>query len=266
MKMAPIGHDHHRATAVSLPFCLKQGELFRLEKVSSPMQFTPSNQRKLKSLAEQVYDKVRKDIISGVLNPGERIVEMDVAATMGTSQGPVREALQQLEREGLIVRQARSATYVAKTTVKEIYELFSIRSVIEGFAIRRTARTITPSQVAELEALTDQMRIAGDNDDMFQLTESDILFHRQICTWANSAGLLRAWDPLYSQIQHFIVQTHKNYFEGLTDIADTHLPIIEALRAQDEDAASRLVQEHVMLIWSLIENAHQGEGAGDEPK
>ncbi|MBP9072623.1 MAG: GntR family transcriptional regulator, partial [Caldilineaceae bacterium] len=87
------------------------------------MQFTPSNQRKLKSLAEQVYDKVRKDIISGVLNPGERIVEMDVAATMGTSQGPVREALQQLEREGLIVRQARSATYVAKTTVKEIYEL-----------------------------------------------------------------------------------------------------------------------------------------------
>ena len=90
---------------------------------------------------------------------------------------------------------------------------------------------------------------------MFALTESDMLFHRQLCVWSGNSTLYRAWDPLYSQIQRFVVQTHKDYFDSLTDLAATHYPIITALKSGQADEASQIIEDHVMLIWSKIEQA-----------
>lgn len=181
---------------------------------------------------------------------------MEIASTMGASQGPVREALQRLEREGLVQRQAHSATFVTALSLDEMYELFSIRSVIEGFAIQRTAKTITPEQVDKLAELVDLMRGAGTRDDIFTLTEHDLQFHRLICLWSGSATLLRAWDPLYSQIQRFVVRTHKNYFASVTAIAETHAPIVAALRAHELERVMPLIHEHIMLIWSLFDQSN----------
>ncbi|MBE2239554.1 MAG: GntR family transcriptional regulator [Caldilineaceae bacterium] len=208
--------------------------------------------RTVRSLADQVYAYLRTAIISEQLAPGARIVELEIANTMGTSQGPVREALQRLEREGLVTKQSHSATFVTTVSIDEMYELFSIRSVIEGFAIRRTVARVTSQQCDQLQELVEAMRTAGQRDDMLELTEHDLQFHRLICQWSGSATLQRAWDPLYGQTQRFVVRTHKRYFASLTDIADTHLPIIVALRAHDEANVSRLIHEHVMLIWSMF--------------
>ncbi|MFO7632147.1 MAG: GntR family transcriptional regulator [Caldilinea sp.] len=211
-----------------------------------------SSRRNVRSLADQVYEYLRTSIVSGQLAPGARVVEMEIAGIMGTSQGPVREALQRLEREGLVEKRSHSATFVTGVSIDEMYELFSIRSVIEGFAIRRTVERITPEQCDRLEQLIESMRAASQNDDMLALTEHDLQFHRLICQWSGSATLQRAWDPLYGQTQRFVVHTHKNYFASLTDIADTHVPIIAALRSHDVENVTRLIQEHVMLIWSLF--------------
>lgn len=214
---------------------------------------TSSHERRVKSLAEQIYERLRFGIVSGDLAPGARIVEMDIASSMGTSQGPVREALQRLEREGLVQRQAHSATFVTAVTRDEMYELFSIRSTIEGFAIRRTVDRITPEQCDRLDFLVEEMREAGRADDMLALTEHDLQFHRLICLWSGSPTLLRAWDPLYSQIQRFVVHTHKGYFASVTDIANTHHPIMVALRGHDRDNVTPLIHEHIMLIWSYFD-------------
>lgn len=208
--------------------------------------------RRVRSLADQVYEYLRTGIVSGRLAPGARIVEMEVAGAMGTSQGPVREALQRLEREGLVEKRSHSATFVTTVSLDEIYELFSIRSVIEGFAIRRAVERITPEQCDQLDYLIDAMRTAGLGGDMLTLTEHDLQFHRLICQWSGSATLLRAWDPLYGQTQRFVVRTHKDYFASLTDIADTHLPIVAALRSHDAEQVTHIIREHVMLIWSLF--------------
>lgn len=209
------------------------------------------------SLADQIYERLRMDIIIGILEPGERIVELDIAEMMGTSQGPVREALQRLELDGLVHKQARSATTVTSATRSEILELFKIRSLIESFAIKRVIPTISTEQIQELTFLVEQMKLAGAQDDIFSLTESDMIFHHQICVWSGSPALHRAWDPLYGQIQRFVVQTHKNYFESLTDLAETHYPIIQALQNREAEEASRIVEEHVMLIWSKIEQSEE---------
>lgn len=156
--------------------------------------------KKLTSLSDQVYEELRSSIICSNLLPGEKLVELDIAAQMGTSQGPVREALQRLERDGLVERRARSASYVTSISADEMFELFSVRSAVEGFAIRRAAQQITPEQCVYLESLIREMEEAGKREDMIMLAEYDMRFHHSIIEVAKSAGLLRVWVTLSSQI------------------------------------------------------------------
>lgn len=207
---------------------------------------------KLTSLPDQVYAHLRRAIICAELPPGEKLVELDIAAQMGTSQGPIREALQRLEHDGLVERRARSATVVTGMSTSEMYELFSIRTVIEGFAIQHTVKTITADQCRELDALVDKMAQAGREKNLITLAEHDMEFHRRIVEWSGSAGLLRVWSPLSSQSQRFIVQSHPEHYVDFVEIGTRHQPIVEALRRHDSDEALRLIQEHIMLIWSRI--------------
>ncbi len=222
----------------------------------------PARPRLPASLADQVYTAVRDAIVHGQFAPGDKLVELDIAAWMGTSQGPVREALQRLERDGLVERRARSATYVTAIAADEIYELFAIRSLIEGFAIRRALPRIGPAQLAELDDLLEAMRAAGQRDDMRDLVSCDMLFHRRICEWSGSAVLLRTWLPPYSQIQRYVAQHHRGYFGDLVVVANTHAPIIAAIRQGDPAAAARVIQDHIMLIWSSVQP--QGEAGNDK--
>ena len=204
------------------------------------------------SLSDQVYDHLRADIISAILAPATKLVELEIATQMGTSQGPVREALQRLERDGLVERQARSATYVSSVSTNEMLELFSVRSVIEGFAIRRAARTITPAQCDYLEELIQNMAEAGETGDMTKLSEFDMQFHRTIVESGGSASLLRSWITLSSQIQRFVVQSHPRHYSDLVEVGTRHQPIVSALREHDSECAANAIQEHIMLIWQKI--------------
>lgn len=215
------------------------------------MASTSRHKKRLGSLADQVYEHLRADIIYGRLLPDERLVELEIAANMGTSQGPVREALQRLEREGLVERRAHRATFVTPISPQEIYEYFEIRRVVEGFAMRHAMVYIGESECNVLQGLVDEMQHAGQADDMARLVESDMAFHRHICEWSGSVVLLETWKPLYSQIQRFVAQNHRRYFADLAEIADVHQPIVDAVKSGDADTAVRLIQEH-MHIWSRL--------------
>ena len=204
------------------------------------------------SIADRVWHKLRLEIIHGVLPPGTRLLELELAESMGVSQGTIREALKRLETDALVERKARTASYVTPILLDEMHELFAIRSVVEGAAARRTARQISADQCSELAEMVDQMREAAEKDDLDGLVDYDLHFHQQICEWSESKTLLRTWMPLYSQIQRFITQTHPHYFANLKEIADTHDTIVDALRRNDTDASARVIQEHIMLIWSRI--------------
>jgi len=219
--------------------------------------------RKVKSLTDQIYDRLRADIVIGRLQADDRLIELEIAASMGTSQAPVREALHRLEREGLVLRKGRSGTYVTECALDEMHEIFAIRSTIEGFAAKRTTKTITADQLSELNTLIGLMHAAADDGDMALLTEYDLLFHRDICEWSGSSGLLRTWEPLYSQVQRFVVQTNVNHFSSLHDIAESHVPIVDALKLRDEVSAALAVQEHVMLIWSKMGSEENQDFEGE---
>ncbi len=211
-----------------------------------------TGKKKLASLPDQVYAHLRRAIICAELRPTEKLVELDIAAQMGTSQGTVREALLRLERDGLVERRARSATFVTPVSFDEMYELFSIRSQIEGYAARRTAQRITEEQCQTLEDLVHKMAQVGSLKEIAALAEYDMQFHRLIVEWSGSADFLRVWTPFSSLIQRFIVLTHPEHYPDYVEIGTRHQPIVDALRQHDSEASARAVQAHIMLIWPKI--------------
>jgi DNA-binding GntR family transcriptional regulator len=134
-------------------------------------------------------------------------------------------------------------------------EIFTVRSVVEAAAIRRTAQRIQPAQLDALAVLIAEMRAAGTDGDMMALAESDLAFHQRLLQWSDHRALLRVWLPLHTQVERFVVMTHPHYFPDLVAIADTHLPILDALRAGDSDRAARQIEEHIMLIWTRFERS-----------
>jgi DNA-binding GntR family transcriptional regulator len=204
------------------------------------------------SLANQVYNKLRAAIILGNLSPNTRLAQVEIASQMGTSQAPVREALRQLERDGLVEHRPRSGVFVAELSGDKNFELFSIRSLVESFAIRRAVAHFDSQKCDTMNELINQMYRAADHDDLISLVDYDLAFHRCICEWSEHLVLLNIWNPLYAQIQRHLIQTQRLRFPDLHDIAKTHHPIVEAMCQGDPDEAARVVEAHVMM-WARFE-------------
>lgn len=113
------------------------------------------------SLVDRVYHCLRSEILSGRIAPSTKLVELDTANRMKTSQGTVREALQRLEREGLVRREARRATYVTEIVEDEVHEYNRQRCLLESLIIRHAALRIEDPECERLEALIEKMATAG---------------------------------------------------------------------------------------------------------
>lgn len=211
-----------------------------------------------KSLAGEIADQLRRLILRGQIAPGARLVELEIAAQMGCSQGSVREALQRLENDALVVRRGRMGTFVTDVSPDDIHEIFLVRSVVESAAIRRTARKITDEQLRELERLMATMREAAESRDLVTLVEEDMRFHQRICAWADHPTLLRAWMLLHAQLERFLISFSPLRFPDLSQVAANHLPLLEALAARDPDLAASTMEEHVSIPVETAERALRG--------
>lgn len=204
----------------------------------------------MSTLADHVWQQLYVAIMEGRLKGGDRLVELDIAHQVGTSQGPVRDALQQLERDGLVERHSHSATFVTQLSIEDMYEIFEIRRTLESMAFRRTAQVITPEGCDELQALLEKMVHAAESDDVVSLLNFDMQFHTSICQWSGNRTLLSIWTPLRAQIQRFVIQRYRDSFESLHELAICHQPLVDALRVRNVEQAVKLIQEHIMRAWS----------------
>ena len=114
-----------------------------------------------RSMAEQIATTIRQAIADGKLRPGARLLEVQMASEMGTSRAPLREALIQLEREGLVVRQPNRGTFVAELTEDMVREVAGLRGVLEGFAASLAAKRLTSEDFERLEKILKEMLAAA---------------------------------------------------------------------------------------------------------
>lgn len=206
-------------------------------------------------LSEQIAGTLRQAIIKGDLRPGERIVELSVARQMGTSQGPVREALHRLEEAGLVASQRRRGTFVTGISLEEMEVIFELRAVAEGHAARRAALTATATDIARLNESVGIMQAAAEEGDVEALVMEDMRFHLGVGGLSGFPVLRRIWQVLDGQVRRFIYQARARHareareIRELRRIAKSHRPIVEALSAAAPDRAANLMVEHIRLSW-----------------
>lgn len=200
-------------------------------------------------LREQVKELLLERIVTGVYEPGERIVETRIAAELGTSQAPIREALRELTLLRLVESEPYRGTRVRAVSVEEMVEIYPVRAALEEVAARAAAVNLD-GDVTALERELDVMRSAAREHDHHTQVEHDVAFHRLIVEAAQNATLLAVWNSLGIQTRTFLtlVKTGINPSE----LVELHVPIIQALRDRDPELSGRMLRAHVESFGELM--------------
>ncbi len=202
-----------------------------------------------------LLDKLRMAIYHGELGPNHRLVESELTAKYDTSRGAVREALVQLENEGLILRPRNRSASVRPVTPAEAVEITEVRAVIEGLCAAKAATAATEADHAELRALVRQMADAVRRGDMLADSRISDLMHAKIRDIGGQGTANRILERLrYQDVRY---QFHVSLLPGrLVKGANEHYDIIEAVIAGDSAAAEQVTRDH---FTSVIAALHQLE-------
>jgi DNA-binding GntR family transcriptional regulator len=216
----------------------------------SPLPLTPTVKR---SLADDVVDRLRDAIFHGSFKPGEALREEQLAAMLDVSRGPVREALVQLEREGLVlVRRHRGAT-VARLSRSDLEDVYSLRLALERLAIQRAARYATDQDFAAMEAVLAAFDVAlsrGPSEK--EVAELDVRFHDLIYQAARHQRLYDCWANLKSQIYIFLLSRNVADPDFRDITVKSHAALLEAIRTRDEARATTEIEGHLRGAYDRV--------------
>ena len=195
-------------------------------------------------LRDVVYNTLRKAILRGEFQPGERLMEIMLANKLGVSRTPVREAMRQLENEGLVIMIPRKGAQVAKITRQELNDVLEVRKSLEILAVEKACERMTPEQEAALAEAEELFNSLIGTDDITAIAEADVAFHDVIYQATGNRRLIQILNNLREQMYRFRVEHLKNK-AGRLKLTEEHRAIVEAVLAKDAEAASRLTAEHI---------------------
>jgi len=210
-------------------------------------------------LADQVSDAIRRAILSGDYLPGQRLVETELARALSVSQAPVREALFQLAHEGIVVQLARRGTFVATVDADEARKAYEVRAALERVAAIRFCAVARDEVVDELSSLVEEIRGAARINDLARFVEADMRFHRAMWEACEDPLLTKIWPLIEATVRSFTTVSNQLFFGNLKEIAETHVPLLEALRARDAEYASDLFHDHTVEVWRRIDDSEATE-------
>ena len=205
------------------------------------------------SLRGRVFNKIREDILSGKYNQNEELKENTIATELGVSRTPVREALRQLELEGLVNIIPNKGAYVNGISEKDIHDIYIIRSYLEGLCAKWACEHITQEQIDALEEIIYLSEFHAKKEHHQQVVELDNKFHETIYEASNSKIL----DHVLSDFHHYVQRIRKvtlSSDDRAMNSNKEHTAILEAIKKRDGEEAERLAHEHIM---NTIQNISQ---------
>ncbi len=183
-----------------------------------------------------------------------RLDERDLSARFGISRTPLREALAQLDQEGLVKVVARRGIFIVRKTKAEILDMITVWAALESMAARLAAQSATDEEIAGLHDLVDQFKQDEVARHMGEYSDANITFHEAIITLGKCPLINEITDSLFIHVRAIRRRTIFEDDRAKRSIAD-HNEIIKALEARDPDLASRLVREHTMKLRQHVERS-----------
>ena len=205
------------------------------------------------SLRGKVFRKIREDILSGNYKEKEELKEAAISKALGVSRTPVREALRQLELEGLVNIIPNKGAYVNGISAKDIYDIYVIRSYLEGLCAKWACEHITKAQTEELEEIIYLSDFHIKKEHWDQIFELDNRFHLYLYQASGS----RILEHILTDYHHYVERVRKNtlaYGDRAKKANEEHKAILEAVIGKDEEKAEKLANEHIFRSIDNIKN------------
>jgi DNA-binding GntR family transcriptional regulator len=197
------------------------------------------------SRRHRVVAALRGEIVAGRLRPGDKLVESDLSERMGVSRGPIREALRQLEHEGLVISSPYRGTVVLGVSQEEVEQvLIPIRLILERFAFPHALRKMDEEDFERLEGLIRDMSEAAERGDLDRIVGMEVGFHEFVIS--------KSGQPHCSQIWRAIIPRVRAYFyadglwrENSEEVIDEHRELLHVMRTRDEAKVLAEVEKHI---------------------
>jgi len=193
---------------------------------------------------QQVTETLRLAIISGRFEPGERLIESVLSTELGTSRGPVREALRQLENEGLVMSFPYRGAVVLGVSDDEVHEvLIPIRLTLERTSFARALEKMTDDDFAELGKQIWLMEQAGKGNDLLKLVEADLAFHEIVILASGQLHTLQIWRTIEPRIRAYFYRYER--FRSFEETVEEHRALLAALQTRDPAIALEQLELHI---------------------
>lgn len=206
------------------------------------------------SISDRVYQTLKKAIVRGELKPGSRLRVLDIASKFDISQAPVREALERLKQEELVVGKPNKGSVVSDITLKEIRDVYGLRMLLEDYAVRETMARLQGEQFAPLDDIMERMKQAAEEDDPYQIVELDMEFHGFFYKNCNNEQINHIWNNIKVKIARFIAVTNNMYSKEL--LVAGHALLLDIVKQGDADLLveklHRTLHNQLHIIDSML--------------
>jgi DNA-binding GntR family transcriptional regulator len=213
-------------------------------------------------LADTVTEQIRAIILAGRLEPGERLREKQLAGALEVSRGPIRDALLQLEREGLVVRRRNRGAVVAHLSRGDLDEVFSLRLAIEPFVSVWAARNSTEEHWAEMAECIGTFARLDTLVTVSEAAEIDLRFHDVVYRASGHTRVARLWQDLRSQVYFFMLaRTYVQEPDFASIMVRGHQELLDAIRDRNEELVREAAVAHVQTSYARVIAGYDHDGA-----
>ena len=207
-------------------------------------------------LTDLTYNSIKQHILDGHFADDEKLTEASLSEQLGISRSPIREALNSLEKEGLIRIEPRRGAYVKQFSPKEVLDLYNLREVLEAYAVRMAE--VTPKLIASLEASIERIRTLLAENKKLEFMAEDVYFHNMIAAASGNEALCAVLDNVQNQLRLFRIRTYKL---SSSTAPSAHKAIVDALKQGDRRVAVKAIRDHIDYVRShLLQAVSQSEG------
>ena len=195
-------------------------------------------------LRDVVFNTLRQAILRGELQPGERLMEIQLAQRLGVSRTPVREAIRKMELEGLVLMIPRRGAEVAEITRQDLEDVLEVRAALEELAVKDACEHITDEQLQDLKKAANEFKRSLEGTDLVACAEADIHFHEIIYAATNNKRLVQMLNNLREQMYRYRMENLKDKRTYRT-LVEEHDAIRRALKKHDKEKAGAAINVHI---------------------
>ncbi|CAG9607720.1 GntR family transcriptional regulator [Pseudoneobacillus rhizosphaerae] len=209
-----------------------------------------------RTLSDDVATLIRKMILNGTLKPGERVNQVQLAEKMEISRGPIREALRLLQNEGLIKHEANKGTFVSTLSTQDIYEIYTLRALLESEAARLASPNLTAKDFDTLDLLINDFSKALEENDLEREARIDIRFHHTIVSASKHQRLIHMHQQLDTQVGAMYFTVANNLPTRASKVVENHHLLVEAFQSGDLQAIQKVISNHYLLTLQDLKNVN----------